>query len=81
MLPRIDAIGEKLSGRFPALPSVLQPHVRIQAKSETLFFPVKAILQPPPLAPGWRDFKVEPALVGELARFARRLGIPYDHLG
>jgi hypothetical protein len=81
MLPRIDAVGEEFAGGFTALPSILQPHIRIHAKGETLLFPVEAILQPPPLASRWRHLKVESALVGELGRFTGRLGVPYDYVG
>jgi hypothetical protein len=81
MLSRIDAIGEELAGCLPALTSVLQTYIRIYAKGETLFFPVEAIFQPPPFASGWRYFKVESALVEELACFASKFGVPYDHVG
>jgi hypothetical protein len=64
MLPRINAAGQELARGFPALTSVLQTNIRIHAKGETLFFPIEAILQPPPFASCWRYFKVESALVG-----------------
>ena len=65
------------AGCFTALAGRFQTGVGVGAQRQALLFAVDAVLQPPPLSTGRRDFEVKAFTVGKLARLRTRLE-PFD---